>query len=226
MPDGQVLEMQAEPERPLGSKCSAIGREPNGPLMTLYRCGNASVRRYRAVADGEPGVPPTDGQRSVRERDFEAAVRAEQQALARLAYLLCGNGTEAEDAVAETFARVWQRVTVSELDDIRPYLRRTLVNLLSRQNRRRSSERQAVVRHGAPLVTADMATAVTSRRDVVEALLSLPMELRAVVVLRYYADASEEEIAETLRIPRGTVKSRAARALELLCPRFQGEADA
>jgi RNA polymerase sigma factor (sigma-70 family) len=171
-------------------------------------------------------MPPTDGQRSVLERDFEAAVMAEQQALARLAYLLCGNGTEAEDAVAETFARVWHRVSVSELDDIRPYLRRTLVNLLSRQHRRRSSERQAVVRHGAPLVTADMATAVTSRRDVVEALLTLPMGLRAVVVLRYYADASEEEIAETLRIPRGTVKSRAAKALELLRPRFQGESDA
>jgi DNA-directed RNA polymerase specialized sigma24 family protein len=75
---------------------------------------------------------------------------AESRRLFQVAYLLSGDRGRAEDAVAEAVARVWRRGLSKPVEDIRPYLRRTLVNLLAREHHRRGFEATALVRHGAP----------------------------------------------------------------------------
>jgi RNA polymerase sigma factor (sigma-70 family) len=64
----------------------------------------------------------------------------------------------------------------------------------------------------------DPAAAVAARRDVLEALAALPERQREVLVLRYYGDLSEAEIAEALGISRGSVKSYASRGADALRP--------
>jgi RNA polymerase sigma factor (sigma-70 family) len=152
-----------------------------------------------------------------------SALEAECGRLFRVAYLLCGDRGRAEDAVAEAVARVWRRGLSKPIEDIRPYLRRTLVNLLAREHHRRSSEASAMVRHGTQGSEPDAAVDATDHVGVETALLALPVEQRAVVVLRYFEGLSEAEIATTLRIAPGTVKSRAARAIAALRPLLEGD---
>jgi RNA polymerase sigma factor (sigma-70 family) len=72
---------------------------------------------------------------------------------------------------------------------------------------------------------AESDDAVARRLDLREALQHLPMGQRAVIVLRYFEDLSEDEIARTLRISSGTVKSRAARGVAALRELVGGEED-
>lgn len=68
----------------------------------------------------------------------------------------------------------------------------------------------------------DIAETVTKERVVRDALRELPLEQRAVVVLRYYADLPEQQVAEVLGIAVGTVKSRSSRALSQLLTKLDG----
>jgi RNA polymerase sigma factor (sigma-70 family) len=183
----------------------------------LYEC-------LEAVAE-DGAVPASRGQ-SAQVPDNSAAAVAldvESRRLFQLAFLLCGDRRRAEDAVAEAVARVWRRGLGKPIEDVRPYLRRTLVNLLARQHHRRASEAAALVRHGPGGDVPEVSAEALDHVAVETALLRLPMNQRTIVVLRYFEDMSEAEIASTLRVARGTVKSRAARALEALRPLLEGD---
>ncbi len=163
----------------------------------------------------DPTTAP-DARRPVTDGSRPADVTAELQRLGGLALLLCGNVADAEDAAAEAVARVLGGKGLDGIDQVGPYLRRTLVNLVARRARRRGYERRTLVRTRPVDSRRLLEDEVSDRSDLRRALDSLPIGQRAVVVLRYFDDLSEREIAEVLRVPVGTVKSRNARALDAM----------
>jgi RNA polymerase sigma-70 factor (sigma-E family) len=163
------------------------------------------------------GSSPVQPKAKSRREQFSTTVAAHHQQLARLAFLLCNNQQQAEDAVAEAYARVWPKYRRGAIDDLLPYLRRAVVNQVRGGLRRRLLEQREAERR-----KVDWHDGVSPERSVddaeivLPALEALPQNQRAVLVLRYYEDLSEDEIADTLHIPAGTVKSRCARGLEQL----------
>jgi RNA polymerase sigma-70 factor (sigma-E family) len=135
----------------------------------------------------------------------------------RLAYLLTGDRALAEDLVQEAFLRF-----VGRLHHLRDpgafdgYLRRTIVNLSNDVFRRRAVERSYVERHTAELREVHTDRDVAAYESMRTALLSLPQRQRAAIVLRYYEDLHESEIADLLRCRPATVRSLVARGLETL----------
>jgi RNA polymerase sigma factor (sigma-70 family) len=110
--------------------------------------------------------------------------------------------------VAETFMHCWRRWQTVLPEDPGAYLRRTLINELTRagrRNRRRTAHPIVPGPHDAPALEQSLV--------VRNAIAALSPERRVVVVLRYLDDLSEASVAEILGIPIGTVKSRAARGL-------------
>jgi RNA polymerase sigma factor (sigma-70 family) len=138
----------------------------------------------------------------VESEDFETVFLRERTPMVRLAFLMLGSKALGEEVVQDAFVTVlerWQR-----LDNPGGYLRRCVVNGCLGQLRRIG--RPMPQPGGAP--TAELATDHTL--DVVR---RLSPQRQAMVVLRYYADMTQDEIADTLRLPVGTVKSGLHRAL-------------
>lgn len=148
------------------------------------------------------------------EIDFERFVGARTAALLRLAYLLTGEAHAAEDLVQDALIRAhrrWDRVAHAGNPDA--YLRRIVVNEHLSWRRRRASRELAVAPGDlAADVTADGQESLADRDLVWRLLHRLPARQRAVLVLRYYEDLPDEEIAGLLGCARGTVRSLAARA--------------
>lgn len=138
--------------------------------------------------------------------------------LVRLAALLLGESGPAEEVVADAFValhRRWPRL--ADPHTAHAYLRASVVNGCRSVRRHRDVE----VRHrqpGAPASAGPEELAVRSDEDarVMAALRTLPRRQQEVLVLRYYADASEAEIAEELGISRGAVKSHSHRGIAAL----------
>lgn len=153
---------------------------------------------------------------AAREAEFTAYMQARQAALLRTAFLLTGDAHTAEDVVATALAKLylaWDKVRDRESVD--GYVRRIIANettsLWRRPWRRREVAAEALP-EAARADTYDEGRAAA----VWSAVSSLPRRQRAVVVLRYYEELSEAEIADVLGISRGTVKSQASRALATL----------
>lgn len=130
--------------------------------------------------------------------------------LLRIAYLLRGDLAQAEDDVAEAFARTWGPWTRGEVRDVGPYLTRAVTN------RAYSGHRHRLVVERSPRPRADdvMVDDTIEERDRLRrALAALPNGQRAAVVLRYVGDYSEQMTADVLGVSVGTIKSQVARAL-------------
>ena len=136
---------------------------------------------------------------------FDALYVAEYGPMVRLAFLLVGAGA-AEEVVQDAFARVFERWAT--LDRPGAYLRTCVVNGCRQLARRRRLQ----WRHPYPAPAA----AELGADDLLQALDGLPPTRRAAIVLRYYGDLSEAEIAETLGVRPGTVKSMVHRGLRQL----------
>jgi RNA polymerase sigma-70 factor (sigma-E family) len=154
-------------------------------------------------------------------RDVEAAVTelylTHRLPLVRLAVLLVDDLATAEDVVQESFAGLhkrWHRLR----DDLAAlqYLRVSVINNARSALRRRRSARRYLAGQRPAERFDDVRLLAAEHRHVVEALRTLAPRQREVIVLRYWLDLSEEQIAGTLGISRGTVKSTASRALDLL----------
>lgn len=137
-------------------------------------------------------------------------------ALYRYAYLLVGAHADAEDLAQQTLLkafRSWPRV--EQAASPVAYMRRILTNTYLSQ--RRPKRHRLEVLTGTPPATPYVAgSAVEERLLLWPHVKSLPPRQRAVVVLRFYEDLSEQEIAEVLGCSRGTVKSTAHHALTSL----------
>jgi RNA polymerase sigma-70 factor (sigma-E family) len=151
------------------------------------------------------------------EEDFQEFVRSRWQRLLRIAYLLTGDRHLAEDLTQTALVkayRLWHRVRRSDNPDA--YVRRILVSCdKDRFRKRRVPERLTDMPPDVAVAQDDMAR-VDQRTLLAAALVRLPRRQRAVVVLRYWEDLSEAEVAETLGCSAGTVKSQAAKALSKL----------
>jgi RNA polymerase sigma-70 factor (sigma-E family) len=151
---------------------------------------------------------------AARDADFEAYMSARQPSLLRTAYLLTGDQHTAEDLVQTALAKLylsWDKVQDRGLMD--GYARRILVNennsLWRRAWKRREVSSDTLPDHQSVVDTHDDGRSAA----LWEFVQSLPRKQRAVVVLRYYEDLSEAEVADILGISVGTVKSQASRAL-------------
>lgn len=130
-------------------------------------------------------------------------------------YRLCGpDSSMAEDLVQETFVRLLRQTTYRRGMLVKPWLYRIATNLAYdafRTQRRRGETAPDEASHEMPEDgpgPEEMALAGERSRMVQVAFGKLPEEYRSVLVLRYYQDLSLREIATTLQIPLGTVKSR------------------
>jgi RNA polymerase sigma factor (sigma-70 family) len=162
-----------------------------------------------------------------RRGDHEAygeLVHAYQAIAFRTAFLVAGGATEAEEATQEGFVKAWRALGRFRAGaPFKPWLLRIVTN--EAHNRRRSAGRRAqlALRAAAAEPSGDAAPSPEAsvldaeRRDhLLAAVNELPDDQRIVVSLRYFVGLSEEEVAETLGIAQGTVKSRTSRALERL----------
>jgi RNA polymerase sigma-70 factor (sigma-E family) len=145
---------------------------------------------------------------------------AHYRALVRLATLLLHDPGAAEEVVQDAFVALhghWRRVR--DADKALPYLRATVVNRCRSALRHRKVVRQHLAA-AAPPPDAPSAEATVLRaaraEEVVVALRALPARQREALVLRYYADLSEGEIAEAMGCSRGAVKSHTSRGMAAL----------
>jgi RNA polymerase sigma-70 factor (sigma-E family) len=136
----------------------------------------------------------------------------------RLAYVLTGDRELSEDLVQEAFVRVARRLTgLRSADSFQWYLRRTVVNLANSHLRRRRVERAHLKRLVSAAAAADVSTPdLVTKQAVRGAIEQLPARQRAVVVLRYYEDLTDQQIASALGCPVGSVKSSLHRAAAIL----------
>lgn len=139
---------------------------------------------------------------------FEAVYRREGVKMVRVAFLMVGSQQLAEEIVQDAFAALlerWDRVA-------RPagYLRICVVNGCRSSHRRRSLERRTKSTERPPSAVG------LGADDMADALAALPPKRRAAIVLRYYGDQSETEIARALGVRPGTVKSLLHRGLAQL----------
>jgi RNA polymerase sigma-70 factor (sigma-E family) len=149
------------------------------------------------------------------EAEFAELFAAMWPGLYRMAVAVAGDRAAAEDAVQAAFARAyaaWSRVR--RADHVEAYLRRMVVNEILGARRSGWFRRERPHENVDPgHVALGHDDAVAERDALWAAVLALPVRQRAVVVLRYYEDLSEEQIASALGCSRGTVKSQASAAL-------------
>jgi RNA polymerase sigma-70 factor (sigma-E family) len=139
-----------------------------------------------------------------------------------LAYLLTGDRYFAEDLVQEAFVRVAGRLRhLRDAGAFEGYLRRTVVNLFTSQLRRRRLERAYLKREAGRPPASHEDPDVASRDELWRAVQRLPERQRAAVVLRYYEDLSEREVATTMRCSNAAAKSLIQRGMQTL----RGEID-
>ncbi|WP_327317585.1 SigE family RNA polymerase sigma factor [Streptomyces sp. NBC_01235] len=156
------------------------------------------------------------------ETDFHEFVAARSAALFRGALVLTGDREAAEDLVQETLekaCRKWRTIAAKDAPDA--YVRRIMVNLAN--DRWRRFRRLTTTHHpegGDTVAPRDEYGQVDSRDQLVRALQQLPMRMRTVVVLRYFDDLSDGEIAADLGITPSTVRSQLARGIEKLRSQF------
>ncbi len=155
-------------------------------------------------------------------------MREHQDIAFRTAYLVTGSAAEAEDAAQDGFVKAWQALgRFREGAPFRPWLLSIVVN--EARNRRRRAGRQAALALRAfdpgPGDEVETAAARQSERERMMRLVAgMREEDRLAIACRYFLDLSEEETAEALGWPRGTVKSRLSRALGRLREQMEAEA--
>lgn len=148
--------------------------------------------------------------------DFREYVAARGAALLRMAYLLTGNRADAEDLLQAALAKTYlQWARIHDRAALDGYVRRAMVNTQISWWRRRKLEEYPTDR--LPELPVQDPTGARDTRDALwRALARLPKRQRAALVLRFYEDLPEVEIADLLGISVGTVKSTVSRAVAKL----------
>ena len=148
---------------------------------------------------------------------LEALYRAHATKATRTAYLLTGDADLADDLVQEAFVRLAGRFMDLRRDDaFEAYLRRTIVNLARTRFRQMQRDRERHERDAREMSAAAGRPDPAETLAVRDALMRLNQRQRAVVVLRYFDDLPEAEIADLIGCRPGTVKSLLSRAMTIL----------
>jgi RNA polymerase sigma-70 factor, ECF subfamily len=145
-----------------------------------------------------------------------------EQICFRAAYLVVRDEMEAQDVSQEAFVRAYKALGRFDLrQPFKPWLLRIATNLALnsvRSSKRRSAIAEKVEREAAHVAPSPERDAVASdeARRVWAAVASLPQRDQELIYLRYFLDSSEQELAQAIGRPRGTVKSRLHRSLARL----------
>jgi len=191
--------------------CRAVSKMPIDPLLARPPGGSTEpVEGPQSFASDDDFVDDPDGvdvffdevDDVVVREDVESAYRRLYPQLVRLALLLVDTGEHAEDAVQDAFAKAYPKWGRIENPDA--YMRMAVVHTCRSVQRRRGLMRRTPAHR-----VDDAALGADHVADVVR---RLPLKLRQVVVLRYYLQLSDPEIAHTLGMALGTVKSTLHRA--------------
>ncbi|HUC57869.1 MAG TPA: SigE family RNA polymerase sigma factor [Streptosporangiaceae bacterium] len=163
--------------------------------------------------------PPADTVSELAADQVTALYQANALGLVRLAYVLTGDAGVSEDIVQDAFYGLYRRWHhLSDPAKALPYVRSAVLNACRTRLRRKRPE----VTCAAPAETQDPASAETivigheQRRTVMAAIRTLPARQREVLVLRFYLDLSEAQIAAQMGIGQSTVRSSAHRAFAAL----------
>lgn len=160
-----------------------------------------------------------ENSRARTDAEFSDFVAGSRERLARLAIMLTSDRTAAEDLLQDALLKTylaWSRIGPGMAV---AYTRRVLVNLATDGWRRRRWFRPVGEEATGQLPSAeagDAFDAVEHRADIVRQLARLTPRERAMVVLRYYADVTEQQVADEFSVTAGTVKSTCSRALARL----------
>jgi RNA polymerase sigma-70 factor, ECF subfamily len=157
-------------------------------------------------------------------RAYEELLRPHQEIAFRVAYVITRNAADAQDATQEGFVKAWRALDRFRANEpLRPWLLQIVAN--EARNRVRSTGRRELlaVRAAGAVSSGEAAPSpedavldADRRRELLGALERLPDRAREILACRYLLELSEEETASVLGIRLGTVKSRAARALDRL----------
>jgi RNA polymerase sigma-70 factor (ECF subfamily) len=151
---------------------------------------------------------------AARRQRFLASARPALDRIYRLAGLLLGNATEAEDAVQDALVVAWQRFEeLREPERFGAWLDRIVVNGCRDRLRRRGTIRFIPLAVDTDPPERDPFATFLERDALLGSIGRLTADERIVIVLRFWADLPLESIAERLGWPLGTVKSRLHRAL-------------
>jgi RNA polymerase sigma factor (sigma-70 family) len=176
------------------------------------------------------GRPLTEHELVERAREGDGAayatlVRDHEETAFRIAYVICGNAADAEEAAQDAFVKAYRALgRFRDGEPLRPWLLAIVAN--EARNRRRSAGRRAALvlraagegrSSGEAAPSPEAALLAGERRSVLlEALGRMAERDRTVIACRYLLELSEAETAAALGVRRGTVKSRLSRALDRL----------
>jgi RNA polymerase sigma-70 factor (sigma-E family) len=202
---GQICANAGRGARPVAAPASVPAEE------TARRPAAGQVPEQAAAGHGDPADPPDPA-----EEAFRDYVTTRGRALLRTAYLLTGNLADAEDLLQAALAKTylaWDRI--EDRGALDGYVRRAMVNThISWWRRRRVQEFPTDVLPDRAI--ADHASDSDLQETMRRAIDRLPLRMRTALVLRYYEDMTEAEVAERLGVSLGTVKSTVSRAVAKL----------
>ena len=154
---------------------------------------------------------------ALKDEEFSAFVRARGTRMLRFATLLAGDAATGEDLLQEVLEKVYRRWSqVGGADNPEAYVRQALVNSAKSHWGRRSRRPERLVAAAPDGAASGGQGALLIRQTLLQALAQLSRQQRAVIVLRYFADQSEADVARVLGCSVGNVKSHASRGLERL----------
>ena len=179
--------------------------------------------RGMAMALGEPA----GAERGLTaDEAFAALTRRHVDGAFRLTWAILGSTADAEDAVQDAFSLAWRkRSSLRDPDRFFAWFTRILVNVCRERLRAQTRSRVREVAVAADPGIGDRPGApgpdIVLRGAIGDALAGLDPDHRIVVVLRYWADLTVDEIADRVGVPAGTVKSRLHYALRALAPSLE-----
>ena len=149
--------------------------------------------------------------------DYAQATKAGVHEAYRLAGYLLGDATEAQDAVQDALIRAWRNwSSLRDPDCFKPWFDRIVVNVCRDRMRRHRTLKMVELESAGEVESADTFAEMLEGDEVAGAVARLGPDHRIVIALRFWQDLTLDQVAETLEVPLGTVKSRLHYALQAL----------
>jgi RNA polymerase sigma-70 factor (sigma-E family) len=202
--------------RPARGKRIPAARPPADAVQSLALDSGIEAEQISPAEIAAPRADMAAPRAGFDDPSFRDYVVARSRALLRTAYLLTGNQADAEDLVQSALAKTylaWDRI--EDRGALDGYVRRAMVNTHISWWRRRRLE-EFPTDELPDQVVADPTLSSDMHESLQRAIDRLPQRMRAAVMLRYYEDMTEAEIADVLGISLGTVKSTVSRAVARL----------
>jgi RNA polymerase sigma factor (sigma-70 family) len=188
--------------------------------------GNLSTGHGVLGGVGEPFDAVTDVTADEAVTRYRDAFLEHRGRLVGMAVLLGAPNSTVEDVVDDAFAAAFGPWRAGRVDDLRAYLRRSVINGVYSQGRHEQARSRWLARQRSVHDVDPADDRLVEHQRLVVALRRLPIELRTAVVLRFCEDLTEQDAATAMGVAVGTVKSRTARGLDRLRSLLEEDHDA